>query len=48
MERDYNDMHRAASPLTRAADAHLLDTSNMTLKESVDEVVRLARDAIGG
>ena len=48
VERDYNDMHRAASPLTRAADAHLLDTSNMTLKESVDEVVRLAREAIGG
>ena len=48
VERDYNDMHRAASPLTRAADARLLDTSNLTLKESVDEVVRLAREVIGG
>ena len=48
VERDYNDMHRAASPLTRAADARLLDTSTMTLQESVDEVVRLAREAIGG
>ena len=48
VERDYNDMHRAASPLVRAADAKLLDTSQLTLKESVDEVVRLAREVIGG
>ena len=48
VERDYNDMHRAASPLTRAEDAILLDTSSLTLKESVDEVVRLAREVIGG
>ena len=43
VERDYNDMHRAASPLQRAEDAQLLDTSNLTLRQSVDEVVRLAR-----
>ena len=47
VERDYNDMHRAASPLQRAEDAQLLDTSNLTLRQSVDEVVRLARAAIG-
>lgn len=47
VERDYNDMHRAASPLKRAEDAQLLDTSNLTLRQSVDEVVRLARAAIG-
>lgn len=47
VERDYNDMHRAASPLMRAEDAQLLDTSNLTLKQSVDELVRLARAAIG-
>ncbi len=47
VERDYNDMHRAASPLKRAEDAHLVDTSNMTLKQVLDEVVRLAREAIG-
>ena len=47
VERDYNDMHRAASPLQRAEDAQLLDTSNLTLQQSVDEVVRLARAAIG-
>ncbi len=43
VERDYNDMHRAASPLQRAEDAQLLDTSNLTLKQSVDELVRLIR-----
>ena len=48
VERDYNDTHRAASPLERAEDAHLLDTSNMTKKQVLDEVVRLAREAIGG
>lgn len=48
VERDYNDTHRAASPLERAEDAYLLDTSNMTKKQVLDEVVRLARKAIGG
>ena len=47
VERDYNDMHRDASPLQRAEDAHLLDTSNMTLKQALDAVVQLAREAIG-
>lgn len=48
VERDYNDSHRAASPLMRAEDAHLLDTSSMTLRQVLDEVKRLAREVIGG
>jgi len=48
VERDYNDMHRAASPLVQAEDAHLLDTSGMTPAQVLDEVVRLAREVIGG
>lgn len=48
VERDYNDSHRAASPLVRAEDALLLDTSNMTLRQVLDEVKRLAGEAIGG
>lgn len=48
VERDYNDTHRAASPLERAQDAVLLDTSNMTLGQVLDEVVCLAQKAIGG
>lgn len=48
VERDYNDSHRAASPLVQAEDAYLLDTSNMTKEKVLDEVVRLARTRIGG
>ena len=48
VERDYNDSHRAASPLMRAEDALLLDTSSMTLRQVLDEVKRLAGEAIGG
>ncbi len=48
VERDYNDSHRAASPLMRAEDAILLDTSNMTLKQVLAEVKRLAGEVIGG
>ena len=47
-ERDFNDTHRAASPLVQAADAHLVDTSEMTFQQSLDEVERLFREAIGG
>ena len=48
VERDYNDSHRAASPLVQAEDAVLVDTSNMTLAQAIAAVVRLARQAIGG
>ena len=48
VERDYNDSHRAASPLMRAEDAVLLDTSAMTKEESVNAVVRLLNEALGG
>ena len=47
-ERDFNDTHRAASPLEQAADAKLLDTSDMTPGQVLDEVERLFREAIGG
>ena len=45
VERDYNDSHRAASPLCRAADAKLLDTSAMTLEHVLDAAAALAREA---
>lgn len=38
-KRDYDDMHRAASPLKKAHDAKELDTSNLSIEE-VLEVVR--------
>ena len=47
-ERDFNDTHRAASPLEQAADAKLLDTSEMTPEQVLDDVERLFREAMGG
>ena len=47
-ERDFNDTHRAASPLEQAADAKLLDTSDMTPSQVLDAVERLFQEAIGG
>ena len=47
-ERDFNDTHRAASPLEQAADAKLLDTSDMTPEQVLDEVERLFREAMEG
>ena len=36
--RDYRDMHRENSPLTRVPEAVLIDTSHQTIEESVAEV----------
>lgn len=41
-KRDHLDSTRKESPLRRADDAVLLDTSHITIDEEVDEVVRLA------
>lgn len=39
LERDYNDSHRPIAPLKPAEDSVLVDTSSMTLAESVEAVV---------
>jgi CMP/dCMP kinase len=41
-KRDYLDSTRKESPLRKADDAILIDTSHITIDEEVDEVVRLA------
>ncbi len=46
-ERDYQDIHRAASPLRPADDAVTVDTTNNSLEEIVAEIKRLALEAIG-
>jgi cytidylate kinase len=38
--RDDRDTHRAVAPLVPAEGAHLLDTSNMTADEAVEEVMK--------
>lgn len=42
-ERDRNDTTRAAAPLIAAADAVVVDTSALTLAESIDAVAELVR-----
>ena len=46
VQRDYQDTHRAASPLRPADDAVRVDTSQLTLEESIETMKRLALDAI--
>jgi cytidylate kinase len=41
VDRDYQDMHRKYSPLRQAEDAVLIDSSDMTVTEVVDEVMRI-------
>ena len=42
--RDYQDMHREASPLRQAADAILIDSSSLTIDEVAARIVELAQD----
>ena len=44
-KRDWNDTHRDAAPLRQAPDAVLVDTSGLTLEESIDAVCDLIREA---
>lgn len=48
MKRDARDRERPDSPLRRASDAFLLDTSAMSVGEQVEKVVSLFRAARGG
>ncbi len=46
-ERDYQDMHREHSPLTKAADATEIDSSDMTIEEVVNAILDLCRKQTG-
>ncbi len=43
-ERDYRDMHRKESPLKQAEDAVLVDSSNMTIEQVVQEIQKICRE----
>ena len=45
--RDYQDTHRANSPLMKADDAVEIDTSNLTIEETVDVVMSLVKEKLG-
>lgn len=45
--RDWQDMNRKTSPLKRAEDAVLVDSTHMTIEESVEAIVRIVEDVYG-
>jgi len=45
-ERDYQDVHRTESPLKKAEDAFVIDTTFLTIQEQVDYVLKLAYEKI--
>jgi len=44
--RDYIDSNREESPLRKAEDAILVDNTNLTAKETIQKVEKLARKII--
>lgn len=42
-KRDYNDINRKHSPLKKAEDAIVIDTSNMSLNETLDYMLKIIR-----
>ncbi len=46
-DRDWQDEHRAIAPLKQAADAALLDTTNLNLEQSCDRLLSLVKEKIG-
>ncbi len=46
IERDYRDMHREIAPLKQAEDAVLLDTSDLSLEESIEALLRIIREKL--
>jgi cytidylate kinase len=42
--RDYQDMHREISPLKQAADAVLVDTSDLNIAQVVEEITRIIEE----
>ena len=43
IERDNQDINREISPLKKADDAILLDTSNLTFSESIDKIIEIIK-----
>ncbi len=44
IKRDYNDSHREVAPLKPAEDGVTVDTSGLTLEESIDKIIETVRD----
>jgi cytidylate kinase len=46
IDRDYRDMHRETSPLMQAEDAVLLDSSDLSVDEVVEQIKNLIQKAV--
>lgn len=46
IQRDYNDSHRAAAPLKQAEDAILVDSTELTLQQTVDKMIAVVKEKI--
>lgn len=44
IERDYNDSHREIAPLKPAEDSVILDTTGLSLEESINEIIRIIKE----
>ncbi len=44
IKRDYDDSHRAHSPLKQAEDAHFIDTTSMTLEQVVEKILGMIEE----
>jgi cytidylate kinase len=44
IERDHNDMHRVHSPLRKADDAFLIDSTRLSVEKVVGEMVRIVEE----
>lgn len=45
--RDYIDSHRDFAPLRKADDAVALDTSDLTIEESIDAIIKIIEEKVG-
>ena len=45
-ERDYRDIHRKVAPLKQADDATVVDTTELTLDQAVNEILRKVKEAV--
>ncbi len=46
IKRDYNDSHRDTAPLKPAEDSIIVDTTELTLKQSIKRVIDIIRDKL--
>jgi cytidylate kinase len=46
LQRDYNDTHRVHSPLKKAIDAVFIDSTDRSVEEVVEEMVRVVKERI--